>query len=325
MKIYFAPLEGISGYVFRNAHHACFQGVDRYYAPFISTSSNGFHKRKEVRDILPEHNRGIPLVPQLLSNNAGDFILYAKQIRELGYEEVNLNLGCPSKTVVTKKKGSGFLGEPQYLARFLDEVFAGLDMEVSVKTRIGLADPEEWEELLDVYNQFPIKELIVHPRTQADYYKHPVRMEAFACAMERSRHPVCYNGDICTVQDYDGICRQFPGLSAVMIGRGFLKNPALAQELTGGSGTDLTILKAYHDRLYGAYRELFFGDKPVLFKMKEFWMYLLEEDPRFGRCWKKIKKAQHLSDYEGILYEVFDRLASLAEDVQDRKDFGERI
>ena len=324
MKIYFAPLEGVSGYVFRNAHHAYFPGVDRYYAPFISTSSNGFHKRKEVRDILPEHNKGIPLVPQLLSNHAGDFIHYAKQIRALGYEEVNLNLGCPSKTVVTKKKGSGFLKDPETLAGFLDEVFSGLDMEVSVKTRIGLEDPEEWEALLSVYNQFPVKELIVHPRTQKDYYKHPVRMEAFAFAMEQSRHPICYNGDICTKQDYERICQQFPNLSAVMIGRGFLKNPALVRELTGGAGLDVTTLRAYHDRLYKDYRELFFGDKPVLFKMKEFWMYLLEGHPRLSSCWKKIKKTQRLAEYDGIVYEVFDKLGSFLEEAPDKTDFVER-
>ena len=168
MKFYFAPMEGITGYVFRNAHHACFPSVDRYYTPFISPNQNRPMSPKEKRDVLPENNRNIPLIPQILTNNAAQFLQAAKVLADMGYEDVNLNLGCPSATVVTKGKGAGFLGEKQKLRAFLDEVYEQTPIPVSLKTRLGMRDPMEIVELLELFYPYPVKEWILHANGAKD-------------------------------------------------------------------------------------------------------------------------------------------------------------
>lgn len=313
MKFYFAPLEGITGYLYRNAHYKFFDRADKYFAPFIGTNQNGIRKTKEIRDILPENNPEIPLVPQLLSNKSGDFITYAKKIQQLGYKEINLNLGCPSRTVAAKKKGAGFLAFPEELDRFLEEIFEGVSADISIKTRIGMDQPEEFAGLLDIYNRYPLKELIIHPRTQKDYYNGKPDLEMFRYGLENSKNPVCYNGDIFTKEDYERFRKEFPQTDRVMLGRGLLKNPGLIGELKGGERTGTDRLKAFHDELYEKYRENFSGETPVLFKMKELWVYLSGEFPDCEKTMKKIKKAQRLRDYEGYVYELFEKRRSIYE------------
>lgn len=313
MKFYFAPLEGITGYLYRNAHYKFFDRADKYFAPFIGTNQNGIRKTKEIRDILPENNPEIPLVPQLLSNKAGDFITYAKKIQQLGYKEINLNLGCPSRTVAAKKKGAGFLAFPEELDRFLEEIFEEVSADISIKTRIGMDQPEEFAGLLDIYNRYPLKELIIHPRTQKDYYNGKPDLEMFRYGLENSKNPVCYNGDIFTKEDYERFRKEFPQTDRVMLGRGLLKNPGLIGELKGGERTGTDRLKAFHDELYEKYRENFSGETPVLFKMKELWVYLSGEFPDCEKTMKKIKKAQRLRDYEGYVYELFEKRRSIYE------------
>ena len=171
MKYYFAPMEGITGYIYRNVHHRFFPGMDKYFSPFISPGTKKTMTPKELRDILPENNQDYTLIPQILTNRSGDFLRLCRDLKEYGYKEVNLNLGCPSGTVVAKKKGAGFLEYPNELDRFLEEIFAGTDLKISIKTRIGKDDPEEFEKLLEIYNKYPLEELIIHPRVQTDYYK----------------------------------------------------------------------------------------------------------------------------------------------------------
>lgn len=212
MQIYFAPLEGITGYIFRNAYQEFFGGMDCYYSPFVVTRDGGIMKNKERNDILPEHNRGIRLVPQLLTNQAENFCCAAKQMQELGYEEVNLNLGCPSGTVVSKGRGAGFLGRTEELDRFLNTVFEKCDCAISVKTRLGMDDTEEFYDLLEIYNRYPIRLLTIHPRTRMEYYKGKVHREIFKYAYEHSKNPICYNGDIRFVKDLEDLEKDFPDL-----------------------------------------------------------------------------------------------------------------
>lgn len=171
MKIYLAPLEGITGYTYRRALYNCFGGFDKYFIPFILPNQKGHLSTREKKDIMPENNEGMYAVPQILTKNAEDFIQTAETLQEYGYNEVNLNLGCPSKTVVTKGRGAGFLDRPDELDKFLDEIFRKCDMKISIKTRLGMDDPEEFEDLLTIYNKYPLEELIVHARVQKDYYK----------------------------------------------------------------------------------------------------------------------------------------------------------
>ena len=194
MKYYMAPMEGLTGYIYRNAYHACYHPMDKYFTPFLSPKANSSLSFRELNDILPEHNQGMYVVPQILTNQAEDFIRTAKELQEYGYSEINLNLGCPSGTVVSKYKGAGFLGLPDSLDRFLDEVcgkMEGMGMELSVKTRLGLVSPDEFTGLLEIYNRYPLKELILHPRVRTDYYKNTPNMPAFGSGFDGSRAPVC--------------------------------------------------------------------------------------------------------------------------------------
>ena len=247
MKIYLAPLEGITNYVYRKALFTCFDGFDKYFIPFIRAKQNLNLSGREKKDLLPENNKGMYAVPQILTRKAEDFIRTVELLKEYGYREVNLNLGCPSKTVVTKGCGAGFLEDPGELERFLDTVFEKCDMKISVKTRLGMEDASEFSELMKVYNKFPLEELIIHPRVQKDFYKNTPNLSAFAEAFVQSRNPVCYNGDIFCVEDYRRIREKFPELGAVMTGRGVLADPALARELRGGEKLTKSEFRKFHD------------------------------------------------------------------------------
>ena len=312
MEYYFAPMEGITGYIHRNVHHSLFPGISKYFTAFIAPGQKGKFSAREKNDILPAHNQGICTVPQLLTNNPRDFITTAAKLGELGYREINLNLGCPSRTVVTKYRGSGFLAKPGELDAFFAEVFSACggegslgEMQISVKTRLGVEEPEEFFRILDIYNRYPLKELIIHPRTQRDFYSGPVHMDLFAYGAEHSRCPVCYNGDIRTGEDMRALEERFPALDRVMIGRGLLVDPALHLQLQGGRMPDKAALRTFHDRIYDWYRQEMPGARPVLFKMKELWAYMgqLFEDGR--RPLKKIRKAERTEAYEAAVEELF--------------------
>ncbi len=236
MKISFAPMEGITGYVYRNAYMRHYGGIDTFYTPFISPGSSKGFKGKEKRDVSPENNVVERIVPQVLTNSSKDFVRTVIFLYEAGYQEINLNLGCPSGTVVAKKKGAGFLEAPDKLDRFFDEVFTQLTQScsscrISVKTRIGLTFPSEFEDLLKIYNKYPLSNLIVHPRVRTDYYQNKPDLDCFEYALENSVNPVVYNGDINCVQDYIRLLERFPSLPEIMIGRGLLANPQLGEAI----------------------------------------------------------------------------------------------
>ena len=302
-------MEGITGYVFRNAHHHCFGGVDRYYTPFIATHKNKGLTSREKNDVLPKHNEGMPVVPQLLSNNGEDFIKTARMMAEFGYSEVNLNLGCPSKTVVTKQKGAGFLAEKDRLDAFLDQIYSGLSGKgpaISIKTRIGMETEEEWEGLLALFHQYPVKELIIHPRLQSDMYKNTPNWQVFGETLDRCECPVCYNGDIFTVQDFKRFTEAFPETGCVMLGRGILSNPGLVNSIRGSGPMDKETLLAFHDQIYRDYQEILYGEKTILFKMKELWFYMASVFSNCEKYAKKIKKSEKLAAYESAVAALFD-------------------
>ncbi len=306
MNFYFAPLEGITGYIFRNAYNAFFPCIDKYFTPFLSPNQNRALSPKEMKDILPKHNEGMYVVPQILTNNAEHFVRAAKELKEeYGYHEVNLNLGCPSGTVVAKGKGAGFLAKHEELDAFFEQVFEASDLKISVKTRIGKESPEEFYGLMHIFNKYPFHELIVHPRIQTDYYNNTPNKEMFGYAISASRNPLCYNGDIVTKQDYRQLCEEFPQINSVMLGRGLLRDPSLIEKIKGESGTDKGHLKAFHDKLYADYKEAFAGDVHLLFKMKELWFYMIHMFPEGEKYLKKIRKASRLCDYEEIVGRLF--------------------
>ena len=300
MKYLFAPMEGITGYVFRNAHHRYFRQIDQYYTPFLVPNQNRKLTSREMNDICPEHNEGVPVVPQIMSCKAEEFLWAAGKAGSLGYEEVNLNLGCPSATVVTRKRGAGFLVFPQELDAFLDQVCTGLeklDMKLSVKTRIGKERREEFSGLLEIFNRYPITRLVVHPRLQTDFYENTPDLEAFALATEHSTCPVCYNGDLFSVEDIRRIQEHFPSVDCVMMGRGLLANPALAE----GRAPDKGRVRAFHEALLEGYCQAIPGERNVLFKLKEVWVYLGSAFTNFEKYGKKIRKSQKLSEYRQVV------------------------
>ena len=228
-------MEGITTAAFRSAHHTVFGGADHYYSPFLNTGRAFLSRTRDRRDIDPVKNNGVPLIPQLLANDSHDFLTAAAELAGMGYREINLNLGCPSATVVTRHKGAGFLKDPDELDEFLEGVFdglpavsesAGFPFRVSVKTRLGLSDPEEAYSLMTVYNRYPLSLLIIHPRVRAEFYSGSVHMDIFRDMCNESTNPVCYNGDILTVSDVKRI-RELCTPAGIMIGRGAVRNPAL--------------------------------------------------------------------------------------------------
>lgn len=306
MKLYLAPLEGITGWIFRSAVHVCFGGFDKYFVPFIRPNQMGHLSAREKKDIMPEHNGGMYTVPQILTNKSEDFIRTAKKLKEYGYSEVNLNLGCPSKTVVTKGRGAGFLARREELDAFLYEIFDKCDAEISVKTRLGMEDHEEFYALLDIYNKYDMKELIIHPRVQKDFYKNRPDMRMFDEAFEKSRNPVCYNGDIFTEKDCAAFAGTHPKVERVMTGRGVLADPALGREIKGGKGASKDELRRFHDMLYAGYCEEMSGDRTILYKMKELWTYLAPVFADHKKYAKKIKKCEKCPAYERIVEEMFE-------------------
>ena len=306
MKLYLAPLEGVTGWIFRSAVHECFGGFDKYFVPFIRPNQMGHFSAREKKDIMPEHNDGMCTVPQILTNRPEDFLQTAEKLREYGYDEVNLNLGCPSKTVVTKGRGSGFLAYPDKLDAFLYEVFEKCSIRISVKTRLGMDDPEEFYRLLEIYNKYPVEELIIHPRVQKDFYKNIPNTEVFAEALAASRNPVCYNGDIFSVEDYRRFTQMQPSVDRIMMGRGVLADPALAREIRGGAQAGAEELRRFHDLLYAGYCEEMSGDRTILYKMKELWTYLAPVFTNYKKYAKKIKKAEKCAVYEKIIDELFE-------------------
>jgi len=308
MKYYFAPLEGVTGYIYRNAYQTFFGQIDKYFIPFISPTKNKGFTYRELNDILPEHNQGLPVVPQILTNNSDYFIGTMNEIAKFGYDEFNLNLGCPSGTVVSKHKGSGFLAQREKLDEFLEDIFSKSSAKISIKTRIGKDSPDEFYELIEIFNKYPLEELIIHPRIQTDFYKNKPNMKVFKDALALSKNPVCYNGDIFNGTDYRELAEMYPSLDAVMLGRGLIANPALIGEIKNNHVIDKQVIKAFHDAVYAGYQEIYSGDKNVLFKMKEFWFYMVHLFAESDKYAKKIRKTDRLRDYEAIISRLFQEL-----------------
>ena len=302
MKYYLAPLEGITTYIYRRAYHTHYRPMEKYFTPFLVPHTKKDFNTREKNDILPEHNPDMYLVPQILANDAKGFLDTVEKLKMYGYDEVNLNLGCPSKTVVSKGRGSGFLIHTEKLERFLDEIYAKADVKISIKTRIGKYDADEWGKLLDIYNKYPVEELIVHPRVQQQFYKGHPDLDAFADAVKECRHPLCYNGDIFTVEDMERLKKRFPEISCVMLGRGILRNPELTDIIESGGGRiDVKKLRAFHDQIFQDYQEVSCGDKNVLFKMKELWSYQVYQFSEPERLFKTFKKVQDCNEYEQMI------------------------
>lgn len=306
MEIYMAPMEGITGYLYRNTFEKYFGGVDQYFTPFIAPAKGRPLRHRELLDVLPENNQNIKVVPQLLTNQVEGFIKTATYLKELGYDEVNLNMGCPSGTVVSKGKGAGMLYDTDALDQFLYGVFEADIMKVSVKTRIGRDFPEEFPDILEVYQKYPLCELIIHPRIRTDYYQNTPNLDMFSLAVEAYEkmgdvEKLCYNGDLFSVSDYQQFESRYPQVQQVMLGRGLIGNPFLVKEIREGNTCyDSKLFLEFHNELLSKYLETDLGAKNVLFKMKELWIYMggMFSGEEAEKLLKKIRKTDDLETYQ---------------------------
>lgn len=296
MRYYFAPLEGITDSIYRQLHHQFYPGVDRYYTPFLSPTVHRSLTPKEQREIPPADTLSYSLVPQLLTKNPEDFTWMAQQCAELGYSEVNLNLGCPSGTVTAKGKGSGMLRDPEFLDRFLNDIYTAAPIDISIKTRIGYSSSDEFPRLLEIFNQYPIKELTIHPRVRSDFYDGLADIDTFQYAFENSRAPLCYNGDILSLEQLETL----PPVNAVMIGRGLIANPGM---LTGSD--DIHTLETFHNALLEAYIVAFSGSRNAMFRLKEHWRHLLNRFDVTEKLGKQLRKTTDLEEYRYITHQIF--------------------
>ncbi len=304
MNYYLAPMEGLTDMVYRCAHARHYPGIDRYYTPFVSPTQNHLFTPRQLRELCPENNAGVPLVPQLLGKNAEDFLWAVNTLADMGYEEVNLNLGCPSGTVTAKGKGSGFLAHPEELEVFLEEIYAKSPIAISIKSRLGMEEPEEFRRILAIYNRFPVAELVLHPRTRREQYREPVHPEAFRYTMENTSIPLAYNGDLFTIPDVERFQREFPQTDRIMIGRGIMADPAMVTKLRGIE-TDKHTLEAFHGELCERYPVVFENEGNALRRMKAIWNYIL---PRFrgGESFRKaIIKTKRWQDFLSVTGDVF--------------------
>lgn len=305
MKFYLAPMEGITGHIYRNSYEKYFHNIDKYFTPFIVPNQSVSLKTKELKDLLPQNNKGLNIVPQILTNDADGFILTANKLKQLGYEEINLNLGCPAGTVVSKKRGSGFLAYPEELDKFLDEIYKIDNMKISIKTRLGKERADEFYKLIEIYNKYPLEELIIHPRTREDFYGNTPNLEVFKDALKLSKHSICYNGDIFTLNSYNKIINEFPEVNKVMLGRGILANPGLIGEIKNNEFANKEIIKKFHDEIFENYTILLNEDKNAMYRMKELWGYMSHIFTNNKKYYKKIKKAQKAIDYKNAVNSLF--------------------
>ena len=300
MKYYFAPMEGLTDRIYRDIHARFFPGLDRYYTPFFSPTMHHSLTNKEARELPMAVETPVCTIPQILTKSAEDFLWMANLCAERGYTEVNLNAGCPSGTVTAKGKGAGMLANTEELDRFLEQVFTFSPLPVSVKTRIGVQASEEWPAILEVYNRYPIKELTVHSRVRKAFYAGTVEEDCFRYAVEHSKNPLCYNGDLNTKEDIDRVQKDYPEVEAVMIGRGLIARP----DMLSTDKADSQKLIAFYDALLEAYLIAFGGSRNAMFRLKEHWHYLLPCFADSEKLGKKLRKTTDLQEYRTISREI---------------------
>ena len=303
------PFQGITDAPFRNVFKRHFGGIDKFYTPFFT----GIHKEEHAKnlqgeEIDPKFNDVETLTPQILSTDAEEILRFAKQCKQLGYKEINLNMGCPFPRVANKKRGCGLLPYPDMVEAMFERIFEEIDIDFSVKCRLGYFSPDEIEAIIPIFNKFPLSELIIHPRIGKQLYKGEADVERFKRLIPYINAPLVYNGDVFSVNDFGRIRNAVLPMNRFMLGRGLLTNPFLAEEIRGGewNAPERTerlhayVIDLYEDRLRHAG-----GSPKVLGRMKELWSYLMYSFEKPQNVWRKIKKINALREYEEAVEEVF--------------------
>lgn len=313
-----APLRGVTDAIFRTTFAECFGGVSRALAPFVTSVRGSRVKAKLLRDLLPEHNPRMPLVPQILSKHPQEFVVMAKALFDLGYAVVNWNLGCPYPMVAKKGRGSGMLPYPERIDRFLDTVLAAIPGRLSIKTRLGRFSTDEMDALVPIFNRYPLSEVIVHPRTGVQMYTGGVDLVRFGECFALCRPPVVYNGDIDSAGTVRALSRRFPGVAGWMMGRGLVANPFLAEEITGEVlKTDDRIERfhRFHDLLVERYGAVLFGPSHLVQRMKGLWQYFHRPFVNGRKVLKQIHKSTFPHQLKNVTERFFNSEAQWRSDL----------
>lgn len=304
MRYYFAPMEGITDSIYRHVHHRYFPGLDRYYMPFLSPTQHRTLTPREQRELPMADSEPFCAVPQILTRDADAFLWAARLCHDRGYDEVNLNMGCPSGTVVSKGKGAGMLRELGELAQFLDDIYAHSPLPVSIKTRLGLEKAEEFPAIVQLLNDYPVRELIIHPRVRRAFYGGLVELDSFEWAVQNCSMPLCYNGDLTDKSGIAALCSRFPDVEAVMLGRGLLGDPGMLTI----RGTDAATLEAFTTELLDSYIAAFGSARNAMFRMKENWRFLLRHFRGSEKLGKQLRKTTDIAEFTAITREIIHTL-----------------
>lgn len=306
--IILAPLLGFTDLTYRNVYTRHFSGLDEAIAPFISTMGQQKLNASKLKDVDLDLNLSVPITPQIMGNNAGDFVYLANHLYENGHGAVNWNLGCPHSKIAKKQRGSGLLLYPERIDELLEAILPALKPTLSVKIRLGRRNKDEIYRLVETFDRHQITEIILHPRTGEQMYTGTSDHDAFEKAMAASRHPFVYNGDIVDLASFERVRQQFPDIRGIMIGRGLLSNPFLPEDIKGISPPEprLKRLKAFHDDLFQSYATVFSGPGHLTGRMKGFWSYLGPSFENSAKPLKKILKATSIPAYTDRVNALFD-------------------
>lgn len=304
-----SPLQGFTDFRFRNAFHKHFGGIDTFYSPYIKLNGKMVIKGSYQRDILPENNTTLEVIPQIITNDSDEFLFVAKYVRELGYKELNWNLGCPYPMVAKCGMGSGLISNTSQIEHILKRVHNETDIVVSMKMRMGYENPTEILDVFPILEQYPIKNIAIHARIGKQLYKGGVDLEAFQKCLDTSKQKIYYNGDITSVAKFKELQERFPSIDHWMIGRGLIADPFLPSMIKNNSTeypkNRFEIFEAFHDEIYKEYDAYLQGPTPIRMKMLGFWEYFSESFSNPQKTFKKIKKAGNSKNYESSVKEIF--------------------
>jgi len=308
VRLYSSPLQGYTDFRFRNAFQKYFGGIDQYYAPYIRLNGKQEIKAANERDILPANNHSLKLIPQLMTKDASEFIFIAKYVQELGYNELNWNLGCPYPMVAKRGMGSGMLTSPEKIDEILSRVNAESDIRISIKMRLGYESSDEIFKVLPVLEKYSLDHIAIHPRIGKQLYKGEVDLDAFEKCIGQSKHLILYNGDITSVQSFRKVQERFPQIEHWMIGRGLIADPFLPAMIKADNDiypeNRFEIFSKFHDTLFSSYIEALSGPKHILLKMYHFWEYFIHLFPNPPKSLKRIKKVQNLEAYRKLVKQI---------------------
>ena len=307
-KLYSSPLQGFTDFRFRNAFQKYFGEVDQYMAPYIRLNGKMEIKASVKRDILPENNCTPDLIPQVITKDAGEFLFVAEFVQNLGYKELNWNLGCPYPMVAKRGMGSGLLSKPGLIDEVLHIVSNESDIKVSVKMRLGYESANEIYDVLPVLEKFELENISIHPRIGKQLYKGEVDLDSFENCLKQSSYPLIYNGDITSVQVFRSLKERFNSIDHWMIGRGLIADPFLPSMIKADNPIypedRFEKFKIFHDSLFSSYKEALSGTKHVLLRMYQFWEYFILSFPSSPKGLKMIKKAKDFASYNKAVQNI---------------------